>query len=146
MVLFIWNVTRVSAIAGSVRAGELTATATVLDISDIVQYVVHLKSSSMSQLIKGKSKLFQKLLKYFNGTTISVSNVLLSAGVLPIIFVFYLKDLHVVLLCILYSLVSSLIFIRFIKLPDVIRGVTTRGWAGAAPGALRPPPPSPIIL
>ena len=31
----------------------------------------------------------QKLLKYFNGATTSVSNVLLSSGVLPVVFALY---------------------------------------------------------
>ena len=45
------------------------------------------KLSSISQLIKGKSRDLRKLLKYFNGTNIlmkhSASNLLLSVGTLP---------------------------------------------------------------
>ena len=52
------------------------------------------------QLIKGKLRHLQKLLKYFNGTTTSAFNVLLSAGVL-LIFVLYLKDLLVLLFILL---------------------------------------------
>ena len=37
-------------------------------------------------------------LKYFNGTTTSVSNLLLLAGLLPIIFVLNSKNLPVVVL------------------------------------------------
>ena len=49
-------------------------------------------------LIKSKSRDLQKLLKYFNEATISVSNVLLSAGALPIIYVLYSKNVLVVFL------------------------------------------------
>ena len=40
-----------------------------------------------SQLINGISRVLQKLLKYFNGTIISTSFVLPSAGVFHAIFV-----------------------------------------------------------
>ena len=40
-----------------------------------------------SQLINGILRVLQKLLKYFNGTIISTSSVLLSAGVFPLIFI-----------------------------------------------------------
>ena len=40
----------------------------------------------------------RKILKYFNETRTSLSNVLLSAGVFPIIVVIYSKDLLVVVL------------------------------------------------
>ena len=53
-----------------------TSVAEVLDTSDIMQFIVHLKLSSILQLTKGK-KGDQKLFKYFNGTTISVSDTLL---------------------------------------------------------------------
>ena len=55
------------------RTDELAATVTVLDISDITQFFCHNKSSFISQLNKGRSNDLQKLLKYFNVTTISVS-------------------------------------------------------------------------
>ena len=45
-----------------------------------------------SQLINSVSRVFQKLLKYFNGTVISTSFVLLSAGVFPVIFILNLND------------------------------------------------------
>ena len=35
----------------------------------------------------------QKLLQYFNGATTYVPNLVVLAGALPIIFVFYLQDL-----------------------------------------------------
>ena len=46
------------------------------------------KLSSNSQLIKGKLQDLQKVLKYLNGTTKSLSHVSLSAGVSRIISVF----------------------------------------------------------
>ena len=57
------------------------------------------------------------LLKYFKGTTTSAFNVLLSGGVLPIIFVLYSKDLHVaaVLLFILWLALSFLFSSSFIS-------------------------------
>ena len=63
-----------------------------IDISDIIHYFEHDKSSSISQLINSKSRDLQKLLRYFNGTTTSTSNMLLSFGVLPIIFCFILES------------------------------------------------------
>ena len=67
----------------------------VIDISDIMHSFEHDKSSFISQfsqfLHSGKLRNPRKLLKYFNGPTTSVSNVLLSFGAFPIIFVFYSK-------------------------------------------------------
>ena len=85
----------VSAIA---RLGELTITGAVLYFSDFTQFFNHDKSSSISLLIKGKSKDLQKLLKYSNETTTSAFNVLLLICVFPIIFVLYSKDLLVIIL------------------------------------------------
>ena len=45
-----------------------------------------------SQLINGISRVLQKLLEYFNGTIISTSFVLPSAGVIPVIFILDLND------------------------------------------------------
>ena len=47
-------------------AATPTAVGAVFDISDIIQFLDHDKSRSISQLIKNKSKDLQKLLKYFN--------------------------------------------------------------------------------
>ena len=69
--------------------GGLGDTAGVLDISDIINYLDHDKSRAISQLVKGKSRDLRKLLKYFNGTTNSAFNILLSFRVLPILFVLY---------------------------------------------------------
>ena len=65
----------------------LAGIVSVIDNSNFIHSFDHDKSSSTSELINGKSKNLQKLLKYFNGTTNSMSNVLLLSGVLPIIFV-----------------------------------------------------------
>ena len=102
MTLFTWNFASVVAVAATSETDGLAflllATLSVLDISDITQFFVHLKSSSISHLINGKSRDFQKLLKYFNGIATSASNILLSFDVLPIVFIFYSKDLLVVVL------------------------------------------------
>ena len=58
----------------------------------------------ISQLINGISRVCQKLLKYFNGTTTSTSFVLLSAGVFPVVFILDLNDSESVML----SFASSL--------------------------------------
>ena len=58
-------------------AARLAGTLVLSNISEIIQSFVHDKLNSSSQLIKGKSRDAQKLLKYFNGTKTSVSNVLL---------------------------------------------------------------------
>ena len=50
-------------------------TASVLDISEIKQSFYHDKSSSISELMKDKSRYLQKLLKFFRTTTF-VTNVL----------------------------------------------------------------------
>ena len=55
-------------------------------------------NQALFQLIKGKLRDLQQLLKYFNVTTTSVSSVLLLAGALPVIFVFYSKYLLFVVL------------------------------------------------
>ena len=68
-------------------AFRLECTSSVPDISDIIKFLDHDKSSSVSQLIKGKPRYLQKLIKYFNGTTTSASNLLLSVGLFHIIFV-----------------------------------------------------------
>ena len=46
----------------------------------------------ISQLIKGISRVLQKLLKYFNGITILRSFVLKLAGVFPVIFTLNSND------------------------------------------------------
>ena len=74
MVLIIWHIAPV-VVAGLARLGELAAglaaIAGVLDNSDIMESLDHDKSSSILQLIKGKLRDHQKLLKYFNETTTS---------------------------------------------------------------------------
>ena len=91
MVQFIWNIVPVvnfSALAGVGRtAPGFAVTAAVLDIWDILKFFDHDKCSIYLQLIEDNSKDLQNLLKYFNGTATFVSNVLLSACVLPVIFI-----------------------------------------------------------
>ena len=73
-------------------AVQLVETSALLNISDITQSSDHLKSSSISQFFKDKSIDLQKLLKYFNGTTTSLSNTSLLAGVIPNTFFLFSKD------------------------------------------------------
>ena len=56
----------------------------------------------------GKSRNLQRLVKYFNGTTISGFNVLLSFGVLPIILFLYSKYFLLIVLSLLQSLLISI--------------------------------------
>ena len=58
----------------------------------ITQVDDQVKMRLTSQLINGISRVLQKLLKYFNGTIISTSFVLPSAGVFPVIFILDLND------------------------------------------------------
>ena len=102
LVPFIWKVTLVVSgcricSVGGIEVG-LVATPEGFDISEIIYLFDHDKSSPISQLSKCKPRNLQKLLKYFNVTTSSVPNLVLLADVFLIIFVLYLKDLHVVLL------------------------------------------------
>ena len=78
----------VSAAAGTGRlALGLVGTPGIFYISDITQYLDHDKSSSILQIINGKSRDLQNLRKYFNGTATSTFNLLPFFDVLAIIFV-----------------------------------------------------------
>ena len=72
MALFIWNIELVVVAASLDGVGRLEpglpASSGVLVISDVKHFLAHLKWSSISQLIKGKLRDLQKLLKYFNGS------------------------------------------------------------------------------
>ena len=57
----------------------------------MTQFADQFKISSTSQLIKGISRVLQKLLKYFNGTIISTLIIPLSL-VWPVIFVLKLNE------------------------------------------------------
>ena len=78
----------------------------------------HDKSSFISQKIKPISRDHQKSLKCFNGTTPSVSNVLLLIHVLPIIYshtlFFILKIFTCCCLLIIYFKIIIIIFIYII--------------------------------
>ena len=58
----------------------------------ITQVDDHVNIRLTSQLINGISRVFQKLLKYFDGTIVSTSFVLSSSGVFPLIFFLDLND------------------------------------------------------
>ena len=58
----------------------------------IFEIADQVKMRLISLLIKGFSRVFQILLKYLNGTTISTSFALPSAGVFPDILTFYLNE------------------------------------------------------
>ena len=58
----------------------------------IMQFAGQVRIKLISHLIKGISRVLQKLLKYLNGTAISTSSVLTSTGVLPVIFALNLND------------------------------------------------------
>ena len=86
---------KVALVVNVSSAGLARSTTGFLDISDIAQFFAQFFASSISQLIKGKLRDFQKLLKYFNGTTTSVFNLWLLFGMHPINFVLYSKNLLV---------------------------------------------------
>ena len=80
MALLIWNVSS-EVNVGRIRglgelAFRLAGILGVLYICVIIDFLDQENSSSISQLIKGKSSDLQKLLKYFNEATTSVPNVL----------------------------------------------------------------------
>ena len=89
--MFIRNVASVVCVVYTAGTGRLAGNAGVVDILDVMKFPDHEKPSSISELSKGKSRDIQKLLKYFNGTTSSVSNILLSFAVLHIMFGLYSK-------------------------------------------------------
>ena len=66
-----------------------------------------------SQLINDSPRVLQKLLKYFNGTTISIYLAFPPSGVFPVIFILDLNDLESAKL----PLGSSLQYYH--KLPDI---------------------------
>ena len=77
MVLFVGNIAPVAYV---VATGLAPFTSSVLNISDITQFFDHVRSSSTLQLIKGKSRDLQELLKDVNQTKASAFNLLLSFG------------------------------------------------------------------
>ena len=84
-VTFILNVVSDGAtIAGSASASTAISTKT--------QFLDQVRAISTSQFINGVSKLLQKLLKCFNGTTTSASVNESLFSVFPTILVLYLKD------------------------------------------------------
>ena len=67
-------------------------------------------SSSILQLIKGKSKDLQKLLKFFNEPTTSAFNIIKLIDISLIIFVLYSEELLVIVFAV-YPIIISIIFI-----------------------------------
>ena len=74
--MFIWNAAPVVAAYTSYTTGATfeSVALNALGTSDITQYFDH--AGSVSQLIKGKSRDYQKLFKHYNGTTTSAFNLL----------------------------------------------------------------------
>ena len=58
----------------------------------MTQFADQSKISSISQLIKGISRVLQKLLKYFSGTNISIPFISPSSFVWPVILVLKLNE------------------------------------------------------
>ena len=81
-----WNVAPVVCIAATAATVGLAGILGVINNPDIIHSFGHDKSSSITQLINGKSRDLQKLLKYLN-ETISVCNISLLFCVFPIIYV-----------------------------------------------------------
>ena len=89
------------------------ANAPSFDESVITQFADQNNNRLISKLIRGISKVLQKLLNYFNGKTISTSFVLPAAGVSPIILVLNLNDSGSVILDHLYgAAINFLIFLQ----------------------------------
>ena len=86
---------------------------------------VLVKISSTSQLIKGISRVLQKLLKYFSGTIISTFSISPSSLVWSVIFVFKLDEsvaLAPLKATILPSLFTADISLQYChKFPDVYK-------------------------
>ena len=91
---------------GSLAAG-LAGTSGIFDISEITQCFDSDRLSSIPKQIKGKSRDLQKIPMYFNGTTTFVSNLLVLAGVFPVIFILYSNNLLVVVLLLLTLLLAA---------------------------------------
>ena len=105
LMLFSWNV---APVIDGAATGLSSPTSAVLD-SEVTQLFDHYKSSSISPLVKGKSRDLQKLLIYFNGTTTSVSNLYAISGIFLVVFVFYSKELlAIVLLLFILQLPAAL--------------------------------------
>ena len=94
---------RIAGLAGFPHSGGL---ASCVVISVKTQFPDHAKVKDTSKLIKGMSKVHQKLLKYFNGTTISrlflvfmfsSSVPLFAFDVFPVVLLLSLKDLELVI-------------------------------------------------
>ena len=74
----------------------------------ITQSADQSRISSILQLIKGISRVFQKLLKYFSGTNISTPFISQSSFVWPVIFALKLNE-SITLLALKLTIVLSLL-------------------------------------
>ena len=61
-------------------------------VDTTTQFADQVKMRLTSQLIKGISRVLQKLLKYFNGTIISTLSISPSSSVWPVIFALELNE------------------------------------------------------
>ena len=73
-------------------AGFTSGFASLVALLINTQFPVHVKIRFISQLINGMSSVLQKLLSYFNGTTISTSFVLLIFYSFPVMLVLQSKE------------------------------------------------------
>ena len=89
----------------------LAATATVIDISEIINIVSHEKLHYILQLIKRKSRDLQKLLKYFNETTASayLSYILIRFTCWRLAFVYSLIISRILFICVIILFISIII-------------------------------------
>ena len=82
-----------------VATGKESFVSDILNLPSPLELVIthvyrHVKKRLTSPLINNISRVFQKLLKYFNGTIILTSFALPQAGVFPVLFNLDLNDLE----------------------------------------------------
>ena len=90
-VSFILNVPFSGLLTAS-TAGSASGSASLVTLLVITQFSDQVKMRFISLLIQGISSVFQKLLKCFNGTTISTSFSVLLLSNLPVMLVLKSKD------------------------------------------------------
>ena len=86
----------------------LPATAAVIEISDIIQFLIHFNSSSVSQSIKGKSGDPQNLLKMYSKFTQFISeNSWCHRKIVTIFWQVIHRHNNIKIFCIVYKLATS---------------------------------------
>ena len=75
-------------------AGSASGSASVFGLPVNTEFSDHVKIRFISQLIDGMSSVLQKLLKCFNGTTVSTSFSVMLPSNFPVILVLQSKDLE----------------------------------------------------